>query len=84
MKNEKWLKDELRALIRECKENAKENRQQAEECQTSEPKRAHYLEGGAEAMDHTASQIRRILKGQTSTEALVERLAPHMTKREAQ
>ena len=83
MKDEKWLRDELRAFIRECKENARENRKQAKECETSEPKRAHYLEGGAEAMDHAATGIRRILKGQTSMEALVERLAPHMTKREA-
>lgn len=83
MKDEKWLKDELRAFIQSCKENAKENREQAKECETSEPKRAHYLEGGAEAMDHAVTEIRRILKGQTSVEALVERLAPHMTRREA-
>ena len=74
MKDEGWLKIQLRALIQNCKENAKENRKQATECEGSEPKRAHFLEGGAEALDYTANEIRRILKGKTSMQALAETL----------
>lgn len=74
MKPEKWTKDEIRALIKSCKEDARENRKQAKECDFSEPKRAHFLEGGAEAFDHLARELRRILKGQTSAEAMAERL----------
>jgi len=40
MKPEQWVKDELRKFIKDCKENARENRSQAKECAMSEPKRA--------------------------------------------
>ncbi len=72
MKDEKWLRDELKALIKNCKENARENRRQSKDCRSSEPKRAEFLEGGAEAMDYAAKEIRRVLDGKTSMEALAD------------
>lgn len=74
MKDEKWLRAELKELAKDFKENARENRRQAKDCAMSEPKRAEWLEGGAESMDYAAGQVARILKGQTSIEALTERL----------
>ena len=75
-KPEKWTRDELKALIRDLKENAKENRQQAKD---DRDRRAPFLEGGAEAFEYAAKQIARILKGKTVVEDLAATLAPHMT-----
>lgn len=72
MKDEKWLKDELRAFARSCKENAKEDLRQANECRVSEPKRSEFLAGSANAMEHAAKEIRRILAGKTTLEAMAE------------
>lgn len=74
MKDEKWLRAELKGLVKNFKENARENRHQAKDCERSEPKRAQWLEGGAESMDYAAGEVSRVLKGQTSIEALTERL----------
>lgn len=80
MKDEKWLRAELKELAKTCKENARENRSQAKDCAMSEPKRAEWLEGGAEAMEHAASEVNRILKGKTSVEAMTERLIAGRTR----
>lgn len=74
MKDEKWLRAELKELAKDFKENARENRRQAKDCAMSEPKRAEWLEGGAESMDYAVSQVNRILKGQTSIEAITEKV----------
>lgn len=74
MRDEKWIREELKELIKRCKNNAKENRHQAKDCQYSEPNRAEWLQGGAEAMDHAAKEVQRILNGKTSMEALEELL----------
>lgn len=75
MKPEQWYKDELRKLIRTCKENARENRKQEKDCEVSDPKRAHFLEGGAEAMEYLAKELGRIVKGKSQEEAMREMLA---------
>lgn len=74
MQNEQWLRAELKGLVKNFKENSRENRRQAKDCAMSEPKRAEWLEGGAESMDYAAGEVSRVLKGQTSIEALTERL----------
>jgi hypothetical protein len=74
-KPERWTRDELRALIRDLKENARENRQQA----TVERDREKYLEGGAEAFEYAAQQVSRVLKGRTQVEDLSERIRPYMS-----
>lgn len=78
MKPEKWTRDELRGLVKDLRENAKENRRQAKD----ERDREKYLEGGAEAFEYAANQVRRILQGKTQVEDLVERIGPFMSKKE--
>jgi len=72
MRDENWLRTELREVVKTCKENARENRRQAKDCRNSEPRRAEFLEGGAEAMDHCVKEINRVLAGKTSLEAIVD------------
>ena len=78
-----WVKDQLKELAKTCAEHARENRKQAKENEVRDRNHAAWLEGGAESMDYAAKEVKRILSGKTSVEAMIELVKKGQNMRKA-
>jgi hypothetical protein len=83
MRDEKWIKDQLKELAKTCAEHARENRKQAKENEVRDRHHAAWLEGGAESMEYAAKEVKRILSGKTSVEAMIELVKKSQNMRKA-